>query len=366
LALVLQLLKKMTRSVFSVDTHHPVPDTEDDEDEPSMVVRTVWQALLVIAGIGFVLELWGVSMTWLLTTAVGQQLLGHIVVIVVTLAAAIFIMQLGNVFFDHLVHPRMTVQGTAREVGRKLRMLAPLIQAVFKIGVGFAAIVVILGQLGVSTGAMLAGLGVVGVAIGLASQSVMKDVINGLFILFEDSLSVGDLVVLDGIRGFVEKITLRAVTIRDLQGIVHLIPNNTIEIVSNETKEFSCHLLDLQVDCDEEVDVVLDVLRQVDEEMRHDPVFADDLLAPADMVGLERFEGDVVVMRVRLTTRPHRHLEVGREYNRRVKNLFDAKGIQLPSPGYKVALRAPSNNHHQPPASPALSQHILLQEQQGS
>lgn len=366
LALVIQLVRKMRRSVFSADSQPAPEDTEDEEDGPDVIVHTVWQALLVIAGLGFVLELWGVSVTWLLTTTVGQKVVNHAVVIVVSSGLAVFVIQLANVFFDYLVHPRMSVQGNARETGRKLRMLAPLIQAVFKVGVCFVAAVVMLRELGMSTSAMLASLGVVGVAIGLASQSVIKDIINGLFILFEDSLSVGDLVALDGIRGFVEKITLRAVTIRDLQGVVHLIPNNTIGIVSNETKEFSCYMLDLQVDCDEDVDVVLDILREVDEEMRQDPVFADGLLAPADMLGLERFEGDVVVMRVRLTTQPHRHLEIGREYNRRIKNTFDAKGIQLPSPGYKIALRPSGTNHQASSSRPAsvLPDHFLVREQQ--
>jgi moderate conductance mechanosensitive channel len=126
----------------------------------------------------------------------------------------------------------------------------------------------------------------------------------------------GDLVTLNDTRGFVEKITLRSVTVRDLAGVVHLIPNNMIDVVSNETRDFSCYMLDIQVDCDEDVDTVLGIIRQIDEEMRHDATCADDLIAPADVVGLQRFEGDVVVMRVRLSTRPHRHLEIGREYNR--------------------------------------------------
>ena len=367
LALVLRLVQKMISSVFSVNGCNPLldRDAEEEEEPSSMVVRMICQGLLVIAGIGLILELWGISATWLLTSTLGQRLLSHAGAIVMALGVAVFIIQLSNVLVDQLVKPRVTAQGSIREAGQKLRTLAPLVQAAFKIVVGFGAVLFILEQLGVSTGAMLAGIGIAGVAVGIASQSIVKDLINGLFLLFEDSLAVGDLVTLNDTRGFVEKITLRSVTVRDMEGVVHLIPNNMIEVVSNETRDFSCYLLDVQVDGDENVDTVLDIIRQIDEEMRHDAAFSDDLVAPADMVGLQRFEGDVLVMRVRLTTRPHRHLELGREYNRRLKNAFDAQGIQLPSPGYKVALRMPRNGSPNSPLSD-LSAQVMLRERQGS
>jgi moderate conductance mechanosensitive channel len=122
---------------------------------------------------------------------------------------------------------------------------------------------VTLEQLGISTGPILTGVGIFGLAVGFASQSLIKDVINGLFILFEDSLSVGDVVTLRSISGQVEKVTLRAVTIRDLAGKVHVIPNGTIDMITNMTKDYSRYILDIGVAYRENVDDVIAMLREI-------------------------------------------------------------------------------------------------------
>jgi len=124
---------------------------------------------------------------------------------------------------------------------------------------------------GVATGPILAGVGIFGLAIGLAAQSLIKDVINGLFILFEGSLAVGDIVSIGGIGGQVEKVTLRSVRVRDLGGNVHFIPNSSIERVENMTKDFSRYLLEVGVAYREDTDEVVHIMKEVDEEMRKDP-----------------------------------------------------------------------------------------------
>jgi small conductance mechanosensitive channel len=180
-------------------------------------------------------------------------------------------------------------------------------------------------------------------AVGFASQSLIKDVINGLFILFEDSISVGDIATLHGIGGQVEKITLRAVTLRGLDGTVHVIPNSAIDVASNMTKGFSRYVLDVRVALTEDVDKVMDVLRKVDEEMRGDPEFGKDMLFPIELWGLERFEDTGLIIRARLNTKPIEQWRIGREFNRRMKQAFEAEGIQMAVTHRMLFLSTPPN-----------------------
>ena len=346
---MVQWVRQIVNSVFSTGVSSGQEEIEEEKvdveysQQTDIILRVICYGFLIVLGTVFILEIWGISVTYILMTPFAMQIVPRIVIALITIVGALFITTIINLMTKYWVRKQRASQKYAYTSNRKMRTLIPLFLTLIKVVVSFAAILLILEQFGVATGPLLTGIGIAGIAIGFASQSLVKDIINGMFILFEDSLSVGDLVTLHNVRGIVEKITLRAVTIRDPQGIAHLIPNSTIEIVSNETKDFSCYLLDLQIDGDEDVDEALDVLRRIHEEMRLDPEYAEDLLAPADMVGLERFEGDVVVVRIRLLTRPKRHLDIGREFNRRIKSAFDRQGIQLPSPGYKVALKMQSN-----------------------
>jgi small-conductance mechanosensitive channel len=353
LVLMIRWIQQLVDTVFSAgstsrqtDPEHELVDS-DGNQRTDAVLRAVCYVFLVIVGTAFILEIWGVSVARLIMAPFAMQMLPRLAIILITVGIALFVAKISNLLAEYWLQQEPVTHESMNTSNRKLRTLTPLFLNLLKVVAGFSAILIILEQFGVATGPLLTGVGIIGVAIGFASQSLVKDIINGLFILFEDSLSVGDLVTLHNLRGVVEKITLRAVTIRDPQGISHLVPNSTIEVVSNETKDFSCYLLDMQVDGDEDIDIVLDVLRKIHEDMRLDPDYAEDLLAPADMVGLERFEGDVVVVRIRLLTRPKRHLDIGREFNRRIKSAFDQRGIHLPSPGYKVALKMQDNTELQ-------------------
>lgn len=224
------------------------------------------------------------------------------------------------------------------------------------VGVIFIAALVILEQLGIATGPVLAGVGIFGLAVGFASQSLIKDVINGLFVLFEDSLSVGDIVTLRGIGGQVEKLTLRAVTLRDLSGNVHVIPNSSFDMVTNMTKEYSRYLLDVGVAYRENVDTVIDILREIDEEMRSDPAYGGDMLEPLEILGLDRFDDSAVVIRARLQTRPIQQWRIGREFNRRMKKAFDARGIEIPFPHRTLYWGVPKEGK-QPPSEVVMENH---------
>ena len=292
----------------------------------------VSQLLLSVIVLLLILELWGVSVWSVLNSQLGAQIMTRGFVVVVTAAIVLSVIQGSNVLAEYILRPRLTAQGETRELGRKLRTLTPLVQTVLKAVVLFIAALVLLEQINIRTGPLLAGLGLFGIAVGLASQSLIKDIINGLFILFEDSISVGDIVTVRGISGTVEKITLRVVVLRDFEGDVHVVPNSTIDLVTNKTKVYSRYLLDVGVAYREDVDTVMEILREVDADMRRDMRFGYNMLEPIEIGGLDRFADSAVYMRARLKTRPGKQWEVGREFNRRMKKVFDERGIQIPFP----------------------------------
>jgi len=172
----------------------------------------------------------------------------------------------------------------------------------------------------------------VGLAVGFGAQSLVKDIISGFFILLEDQIRVGDVVNVADKGGLVEKVGLRTTVLRDLHGNVHYVPNGTIAVVTNMTKEYSRYVFDIGVAYREDVDEVIAVIKGIDQEMRNDPEFKDDILESIEILGLDQFATSAVVIKERTTTLPIKQWRVGREFNRRIKKKFDELNIEIPFP----------------------------------
>jgi small conductance mechanosensitive channel len=218
------------------------------------------------------------------------------------------------------------------ESRKRAETIGSVIRNTLRITLMILALLIILSQVGVEIGPLLAAAGIAGLAIGFAGQSLVKDIINGFFILLEDQIRVGDIVEVAGISGVVEKINLKLTRLRDLEGNVHFIPNSIIDTVSNKTKEYSCYLLDIGVAYREDADEVMEVIKQIDEEMRSDPDYKDLILQPIEIFGLDRFDDSAVVVRARTRTLPAKQWGVGREFKRRIKMKFDELDIEIPFP----------------------------------
>ncbi|MDH5668908.1 MAG: mechanosensitive ion channel family protein [Nitrospira sp.] len=190
----------------------------------------------------------------------------------------------------------------------------------------------LLSEVGVDLGPLLAAAGLGGLAIGFGGQSLVKDVISGFFILLEDSIRVGDVVEVAEVSGVVEEVKLRTITLRDLSGNVHIVPNGVIDKVKNMTKLYSFYLFEVGIAYREDVDEVMELLKSIAEEVRADPEFKDDILEPLEMLGVDQFADSAVIIKCRIKTQPIKQWRVGREMNRRIKKTFDAKGIEIPFP----------------------------------
>jgi small conductance mechanosensitive channel len=212
-----------------------------------------------------------------------------------------------------------------------MRTLGSLAQSVLAVIITIITLLTILGTF-MPIGPILASVGVLGLAVSFGAQSLVKDVITGTFMLVESQFAIGDIVRIGDVGGIVEKITLRTVVLRDLHGVVHIIPNGEITRVSNLTKAWSRAVLDIGVAYKEDVDRVIAVLRELGEGFLQDPDFGALLLEPPEVLGVDAFADSAVVIRMVAKTLPMKQWEVARELRRRIKNRFDAEGIEIPFP----------------------------------
>jgi small conductance mechanosensitive channel len=202
--------------------------------------------------------------------------------------------------------------------------------------VTLVAAVLVLSELGISVAPILGAAGVVGVAIGFGAQNLVKDYFSGLFLLIENQMSVGDVVIIAGLSGQVEEITLRHVRLRDANGHVHYISNGLITTVTNMTQVFAYAVMDVGVAYREDVDGVIEVMREVGAALAADPSFSDAMLEPLEILGVESLGDSAVVLRCRIKVRASQQWNVRREYLRRVKAAFDRQGIEIPFPHMTV------------------------------
>ena len=221
---------------------------------------------------------------------------------------------------------------TDEEFKKKADTLSSIAASVLTIVIVIIAAITIMGELEIPIGPILASAGIVGVALGFGGQHVVKDIISGFFILLDDQIRVGDVVQIAGKGGLVEKINLRMTILRDLAGNVHYVRNGEIDVVTNMTKEYSRYVFDIGVAYREDVDEVIEVIKEVDENLRNDPEFKNDILEPIEILGLDQFADSAIIIKARTKTKPIRQWAVGREFNRRLKKRFDEKDIEIPFP----------------------------------
>ncbi len=218
------------------------------------------------------------------------------------------------------------------EILKRTKTLGSLLGYVFMITIASVAVVMILGELGIEIGPLLAAAGIVGLAIGFGSQRLVEDIISGFFILMEDQVRVGDYVQTAGKSGIVEKVSLKLTVLRDLAGNVHFIRNGKIDIVTNMTKEYSRYIFEIGVAYREDVDEVIQVIKEIDEDLRKDPNFNSLILEPMEVLGLDQFADSALIIKARTKTKPFKQWIVAREFNRRLKMKFDQLNIEIPFP----------------------------------
>ncbi len=213
-------------------------------------------------------------------------------------------------------------------VERRVKTLLSTVGWVFTIFLALVGTALVLDQFDVQISAVIAGVGVAGIAIGLGTQTLVKDVINGIFILVEGQYAVGDVVQVAGVSGEVIEITPRRTVLRDVNGHVHVVPNSAITVATNMTQGFSRINLDVTVAYEEDIDRVVSVLDQVCTDLAADR--AADFISTPKVVRVDNLGSDGVELKILGDVRVFTQWELMGELRRRIKHRFDAEGIEIP------------------------------------
>jgi small-conductance mechanosensitive channel len=188
----------------------------------------------------------------------------------------------------------------------------------------------------VPVGPMLAGFGVVGIAVGFGAQYLVRDLIAGLFILWENQYRVGDVARVADVGGLVEQVTLRKTVLRDLDGIVHHIPNGEIRVASNYTRHFSRVNLDVSVAYGTDLDHAISVINRVGQELAADENWRERIVTPPQALRVNNFGSSGIDIKILGDVKPMEQWAVTGELRLRLKRAFDAEGIEIPWPHTKV------------------------------
>jgi len=326
--LVRRLLKRGVRAV-------PGPADAEKTIRTRRVTQVTWAVFetgLVLAAFFALASVWGFDLLGWLTAGLGQQVVQSVVRIavlaVITFAAAELATLLVNRVLAKMAHHKSG--GVRREA--QLNTIGPLLHGVARGVIIIMGAMMILAEIGLEIGPLLAGAGVIGLAIGFGAQTLVKDFLTGIFLISEDIVAVGDVVEIAGSSGVVEQMTIRTLRLRALDGTLHVLPYGEAQIIHNMTKVFSYHVVELGVSYESDIDKAFEVMAEVVEEMRADPDLGPKILEPLEVMDVSALADSGVVLRGRIKTPPGAQWGVGRAFNRRIKQAWDAAGVEIPSP----------------------------------
>ena len=225
--------------------------------------------------------------------------------------------------------------GTTR--GSQIRTLATVIRATGIVIVAFLAFLDTMENVfDFNLAPFLASAGVASVAIGLAAQTIVKDVLNGILILVEDQFNVGDVVTLAGMTGTVDSMTLRKTTVRGFDGTIYIIPNSQITNVANQSRDYSVSTLNVSVDFSANPDQVIPLLKTIALEVRNEPAFKDIFVADPQVFGVDSIKGTEVIYPIQFRTLPRKQFDAMREVQRRIRLALEEHNL-LPGSPYRVS-----------------------------
>ncbi|MGH8998777.1 MAG: mechanosensitive ion channel family protein, partial [Acidimicrobiia bacterium] len=222
---------------------------------------------------------------------------------------------------------------------QRAEAIGTLMRSIVSVVIWVVAGLMALGELGLNLGPLLAGAGVVGIALGFGAQSLVKDFLSGIFMLVEDQFGVGDVIDAGEATGTVESVSLRTTRLRSVEGVVWHIPNGEIRRIGNQSQEWSRALIDVPVAYQADLAAAAELIRKVSGELAAEPGWAERILKPPEVWGVERFDADSVAIRTVITTTPNEQWNVSRELRQRLKAAFDQAGLEIPFPQRTIWVR---------------------------
>ncbi|MGY6566456.1 MAG: mechanosensitive ion channel family protein [Halomonadaceae bacterium] len=284
------------------------------------------------------LQVWGGSLFGLGREGVAGVRIGQALL---ALGFTVLLAWLVWIFADTAI--QRALMSSARSRGRRVNQaraqtITPMIRNVMFATIVIIAAIVGLANLGVNVTPLLAGAGVIGLAVGFGAQTLVQDLITGIFIIIEDSLAVDDFVQINGHMGTVEGLTLRTVRLRDLDGILHIITFSAIQSIHNMSRHFGIALMRIRIPHTMKIDDAITLMQETAQELRQDPMMRHHIWSPLEMQGVDRFDEGAAVLRMRFRTAPVMQWDVARAFNLLLKQRMEAQGIDLGMPRLSVSM----------------------------
>jgi moderate conductance mechanosensitive channel len=308
----------------------------------TLIVTGVWLVFLELSS-----RFWGFSLAQMAEDSVAARGIAHAFsMIVLTFFVVWLIWILIDTGIQEALRPDSVRRGS-RGPSMRARTMLPLVRNVVFVFLLTIAAIVTAANLGLNVTPLLAGAGVIGLAVGFGAQSLVADLITGLFIIIEDTISVGDSIEVEGGHaGIVESLTIRTVRLRDGQGAIHAIPFSQIKTVKNLSRDFAYAVFEVRVPFSADVDEVTQMIREVGGELMADARYRREMLGPVEVWGLDRFDSNWMVVKGQIKTRPLLQWSVARAFNLRIKRKMDEAGMEIPVPQMHVQMTREMNPEH--------------------
>jgi small conductance mechanosensitive channel len=277
---------------------------------------------------------------WSSLSEFGRTTVGPIISVLVILALALVILRVLRTLIRRMIR-RLVERNEKpnRELTLKINTLSSVVESGGRALVIVIASMMILSNIGINIAPLLASAGVAGIAIGLGAQSLIKDVIGGFLILFEDQYGVGDVISVNNYSGVVEHLSLRRTGLRGTDGSFTIIANGDVRAVQNMTKDWSRAVIDIDISHDDDIDQAVDTLTEMLKDIQHDPELGSAILEPADILSVQAMGPYQVTLRILVKTRPMEQWRVQRVLLRRFKKVLYTSGATIPYPRSETVVR---------------------------
>ena len=288
-----------------------------------------WLLAPMIPVIMVVLDAWGAfNLAAWYASERGANLVGNLISVAVILIVSLGIWLGLASLIEHKLNPE-TGHG---EPSARAKTLLSLFRNALAIAMVTITGMIVLSEIGINIGPLIAGAGVLGLAIGFGAQKLVQDVITGVFIQVENAMNTGDVVTVGGVTGTAERLTIRSVSIRDLDGAYHIVPFSSADTVTNYMREFAYFRTEYGIAYREDIDNAIYHLREAFAELKDDPVAGANILEDITVPGVTALADSSINIRIMIKTKPGTQWGVGRAFNRLVKMHFDRAGIEIPFP----------------------------------
>jgi small-conductance mechanosensitive channel len=299
-----------------------------------VLVRNL-RLILAVLCVVILAQVWQIDIQGMAAKGVGKNLAGSLFDIVITLVLASAAWGIIKTAVRHSVADQEAEGKSAKggemggKGGTRLQTLIPLLGNFALIVLAVIVVMIALSELGVNIGPLIAGAGIVGLAVGFGAQTLVKDILSGLFFLIDDAFRVGEYIDVGDVRGQVEHISIRSFRLRHHRGPVHTIPFGEIHHLTNYSRDWAIMKLELRVPFDTDIEKVRKIVKKIGQELMDDPVHGPNFLQPVKSQGVHRMDDSAFIIRVKFMTRPGEQFVLRRVVFGRIQEMFAENGIQF-------------------------------------